>query len=1023
MKIAKKILSILIALSLVVSCGVPIVSYNIPLASYAEETETAYTWQGLGNPDSPDNINQILLKEPGADQIQVIHTAQGYDDYYENKITVPVDGSNGLSFAFAMGSGMGSFNAETFNTKCMNHIKILNEDRSVAAEYDSGNGSLHLNEELSHGKTGDDKSTANIVIEVAKGVLPEGNYILQFGKDVCGNNIMKILGVPVEFHFQLEVVPELAEMISEVNEFISEIQVFADGEQGEPGAYPESALTELQAKIDEAAITAEGTDPESEEDKATRKAAAKELYNAFKTFKEQVLVKVSSINITQPGESVFVGNTGTAKAQVTVIPDEEKYKTVEWSVSPEDGCISINSETGEWSAKYAGSADIIAASTTDGSSVVSTKTVTVKDRDETVAEIYMGQSDTLEALLDKRSSAQPIEKLKVYTASGAALSEQDLEFINGLEGLVELDLFKADCSEIQLANSSLKKVILPESLTTIGENAFAGCTNLQEIEIPASVKSISCKAFDGCSKLAGELAVWAVTPPELTEQDAIADTQLFSGCGITSIKVPYRSAEDYQNAAGWNLGMDIAEAKARELKLEDVQTGTLQQRAEEELQQLGLDDSQIDRVIIINGSSYLQWQDIEWLRANCMNATELDLSKAAMKDSADASGSKIKANTFMNRVALKTVKLPNPMESISQSAFSGCENLSEIEFPSSIGKINDGAFRGCKKLQSTLYIGCAAPPVMEGNPFDLETVKAFVVPAQSVEKYKISYGWKNFEIIPDLSMTLDEEALELEAPETAELTAELKSYKGDSREVYWSSDNTGVADVKEETGSTNTIITKKAGTATITASDETGAAKATCKVTVRNLPAPELTAASASYNSVKVSWSEVEGAQKYQLFKCSSSGGMIADPITLSSTTTSYTVTGLTTGTTYYYKVRAYKIVDGVKYNGDYSSVMNAVPTLTRPATPSVSKSSRTYVKVKWKGISGETGYQVYRASSLNGKYSRVKSVTMASSKYPYAKIKTKRKVTYYYKVRAYKKVGSKTVYSSFSNPKAYKLK
>ena len=47
----------------------------------------------------------------------------------------------------------------------------------------------------------------------------------------------------------------------------------------------------------------------------------------------------------------------------------------------------------------------------------------------------------------------------------------------------------------------------------------------------------------------------------------------------------------------------------------------------------------------------------------------------------------------------------------------------------------------------------------------------------------------------------------------------------------------------------------------------------------------------------------------------------------------------------------------------------------------------------------------------------------MASYKYPYAKIMTNRGKTYYYKVRAYKKIGSKTVYSSFSSYKAYKLK
>lgn len=100
-----------------------------------------------------------------------------------------------------------------------------------------------------------------------------------------------------------------------------------------------------------------------------------------------------------------------------------------------------------------------------------------------------------------------------------------------------------------------------------------------------------------------------------------------------------------------------------------------------------------------------------------------------------------------------------------------------------------------------------------------------------------------------------------------------------------------------------------------------------------------------------------------------------------------------------------------------------AKPPLSTPGTAKVSKYSKNYVKVKWKGISGEKGYQVWRATSKTGKYSRVAISKMTKSKYPYAKIKTKRGKTYYYKVRAYKKVGSKYVYSYFSAPKAYKLK
>ena len=56
----------------------------------------------------------------------------------------------------------------------------------------------------------------------------------------------------------------------------------------------------------------------------------------------------------------------------------------------------------------------------------------------------------------------------------------------------------------------------------------------------------------------------------------------------------------------------------------------------------------------------------------------------------------------------------------------------------------------------------------------------------------------------------------------------------------------------------------------------------------------------------------------------------------------------------------------------------------------------------------------MYRATKSNGKYSVIKTVTKQSTvKYTNKKLKSKK--TYYYKVRAYKKVNGKLVYGSYS--------
>lgn len=56
----------------------------------------------------------------------------------------------------------------------------------------------------------------------------------------------------------------------------------------------------------------------------------------------------------------------------------------------------------------------------------------------------------------------------------------------------------ADCA---FQNSHVTSVILPDSVTSVGWFAFAGCASLQTVTLPASVTTISYAAFDGCPSL------------------------------------------------------------------------------------------------------------------------------------------------------------------------------------------------------------------------------------------------------------------------------------------------------------------------------------------------------------------------------------------------------------------------------------------------------------------------------------------------------------------------------------------
>ena len=91
--------------------------------------------------------------------------------------------------------------------------------------------------------------------------------------------------------------------------------------------------------------------------------------------------------------------------------------------------------------------------------------------------------------------------------------------------------------------------------------------------------------------------------------------------------------------------------------------------------------------------------------------------------------------------------------------------------------------------------------------------------------------------------------------------------------------------------------------------------------------------------------------------------------------------------------------------------------------TPSIKLSTGSKkIKVSWNKISGSTGYEVYRATSKSGKYSKIKTVTKGST-LSYTNIKLSKGKTYYYKVKAYKTVDGKKVYSSYSSVKYAKAK
>ena len=177
--------------------------------------------------------------------------------------------------------------------------------------------------------------------------------------------------------------------------------------------------------------------------------------------------------------------------------------------------------------------------------------------------------------------------------------------------------------------------------------------------------------------------------------------------------------------------------------------------------------------------------------------------------------------------------------------------------------------------------------------------------------------------------------------------------------------------------------------------------------------APATYAAPTGYNSVYVSWDSVPGANGYELSRATSQNGIYSVVKTTSSL--SYTNTSLGTGTTYYYRVRAYCSVGRAKVYGDYSPIAPATPVLSPVTSATASAYYPTSVKISWSSVPGRTKYEVWRSTSPDSRFALIKSTTSTSFKdttlTPF--------VTYYYQIRVYRTVSGQKVYSASVSPTA----
>ena len=217
-----------------------------------------------------------------------------------------------------------------------------------------------------------------------------------------------------------------------------------------------------------------------------------------------------------------------------------------------------------------------------------------------------------------------------------------------------------------------QNTVIPNSVTSIGQYAFSGCTGLTSITIPDSVTTISGYAFNGCTGLTSITIGNSVTS---------IDNYAFNGCtGLTSVTIP--------------------------------------------------------NSVTTIGSGAFQ---------GCTGLTSITIGNSVTT---------IGQLTFYSCSGLTSITIPNSVTTIGNQAFYHCSGLTSITIGNSVTTIGTNVFNGCTSLTSITSLATTAPTIQSNTFRSVKTGGTLTVPTGSTgydvwmgtgDYYLGKYNWTKVE--------------------------------------------------------------------------------------------------------------------------------------------------------------------------------------------------------------------------------------------------------------------------------------
>ena len=248
---------------------------------------------------------------------------------------------------------------------------------------------------------------------------------------------------------------------------------------------------------------------------------------------------------------------------------------------------------------------------------------------------------------------------------------------------------------------SLKSVIIGDFVTELDNGFFQSCSAIQNVYLSRSLATIGNSVFHD-SKVIREIRCAAEIPPAIGSH--VFPTEIYS---FTTLSVPSSSQSDYSAAAVWKEFMHVDNFNPGSREINGI-------------------------YYILNNSTetamvtYQKQNDM----SNYQGLTNVVIPETIEYNDVTYTIVGVGPEAFNYCWGLKSISLPETIESIDTLAFGYCTSLRSIEIPNSVKTIGNEAFTGCSALSSAT-IGEAVESIGDYGFFGCTGLSEITVP-QSV---------------------------------------------------------------------------------------------------------------------------------------------------------------------------------------------------------------------------------------------------------------------------------------------------